>query len=44
MGTKATGDRQDPVNDRVLDLSSGISPEPLEIVLQPAENGADFMP
>ena len=44
VGTKATGDRQDPVNDRVLDLSSGISPEPLEIVLQPAENGADFMP
>lgn len=44
VGTKATGDRQDPVNVRVLDLSSGIPPESLEIVLQPAENGAGFMP
>ena len=42
VGTKATGDRQTPVNDRVLDLSSGIPPDPLEIVLQAAENGDSF--
>ena len=42
VGTKATGDYQNPVNDQVLDLSSGIPPEPLEIVLQAAENGDSF--
>lgn len=44
VGTKANGDRKNPIYDRVLDLGSGISPGSLEIVLQPAENGADFMP
>jgi len=39
VGTKANVGRQHPINDRVIDLSSGAPPESLEIVLPPAENG-----
>lgn len=43
VGTKAKVGHQYPVNDRVLDLSSGTPPEFLEIILPPAENGDSFI-
>ena len=42
VGTTANVGRQYPVNDRAIDLSSGAPPEPLEIVLPPAENRDSF--
>ena len=42
VGTKANVGRQYPVNDRVIDLSSGVPPESVEIVLPPAENRDSF--